>query len=318
MRRRSSNESLHRIKAICSGKEIMNQKVKSYLKLMRVSHYIKNGLVFAAPACSGSLFEKDCFLRGAAGFAAFSLASSAVYIMNDIRDREKDARHPTKCNRPIASGEISISNACGLVVILLIAALGCNAAVFRTSSTLLLLLYLILNLAYSFGLKNVPLADVSILTAGFIMRVQYGAGVTEISVSNWLYLTVIALAFYLSLGKRRNELLRVGSGETRTVLQFYTPGFLDKTMYMCLGLANTFYALWCTDAQTTQFYGGTSLVFTVPIVLLITMRYSMDIEGNSDGDPVEVLLHDKWLLILFSVYLAVMLFVLYFLGGKLR
>lgn len=296
---------------------MMNKKVKSYLKLIRVSHYIKNGLVFAAPACSGNLFEKRIFLCGTAGFAAFSLISSVVYIINDIRDREKDAHHPTKCNRPLASGEISIPKAWGLAAVLLMAALWCNAAVFRTGPTLLLLLYLILNLAYSFGLKNVPLADVSILTAGFMIRVLYGAGVTGISVSNWLYLTVIALAFYFSLGKRRNELLRVSGGETRAVLQFYTPGFLDKTMYMCLGLANTFYALWCTDAQTTQFYGGTSLIFTVPIVLLITMRYSMDIEGNSDGDPVEVLLHDKWLLILFSVYLAVMFFVLYFLGGKL-
>lgn len=295
----------------------MNKKVNSYLTLMRVSHYIKNGLVFAAPACSGTMFEKDCFWNGAIAFAAFSFVSSAVYVINDIRDRERDARHPTKCSRPIASGEISIPKACGLVFILLIAALGCNAAIFHISSTLLLLLYLVLNFAYSFGLKNVPLVDVSILTAGFMIRVMYGAGVTEISISNWLYLTVITLAFFFSFGKRRNELLRVNNGETREVLQRYSSGFLDKIMYMCLGLANTFYALWCTDAHTTQFYGGTSIIFTVPLVLLITMRYSMDIEGDSDGDPVEVLLHDKFLLILFGLYLTVMFFILYFLGGKL-
>lgn len=292
------------------------KKVKAYLKVMRIRHYIKNGLIFAALACSGRLLEKERLFAGVMGFAAFCLISSVVYIINDIWDREKDARHPTKCNRPIASGAVSVTEAWGLTVILLVAAMGCNAVVFHVSSTVLLLCYLIMNLTYSFGLKNVPLLDITILTAGFLIRVMYGARVTGISVSNWLYLTVITLAFYFSLGKRRNELLHVGSGETRAVLEFYTPGFLDKTMYMCLGLANTFYALWCTDVRTTQFYGGANLILTVPIILLITMRYSMDIEGNSDGDPVEVLLHDKWLLILCGIYLATMFFILYFLGGK--
>ena len=155
--------------------------------------------------------------------------------------------------------------------------------------------------------------DVAILTSGFLLRVLYGAVVTEISVSNWLYLTVITLALYFSLGKRRNELQRIGGKETRTVLKFYNPEFLNKNMYMCLGLANAFYALWCMDDRTTQHYGGNSLILTIPIVLFITMRYSMDIEGNSDGDPVEVLIHDRGLLILCTSYLAVMFFILYFL-----
>lgn len=285
------------------------------IKLMRPKHYIKNGLVFAALACSGRLFEKDRFLAGVAGFAAFSLISSVVYIVNDIRDWEKDAKHPTKRNRPIASGAVSVPEAWIMVAVLLIAALGCNAAAFHVSSTLLLLLYLGLNLAYSFGLKNVPLVDVAILTAGFLIRLLYGAVITGIAVSDWLWLTVIVISVYFSLGKRRNELQRISGGETRAVLAFYTPNFLDKAMYMCLGLANTFYALWCMDARTTQMYGGVSLIRTVPIVLLITLRYSMDVEGDSDGDPVEVLLHDKILLLLCGAYLAAMFVILYFMGG---
>lgn len=292
------------------------KKVKVYLKLMRVHHYIKNGLVFAALACSGRLFEKDRFFAGVAGFAAFSLISSVVYLVNDIRDREKDARHPTKCNRPIASGMVSVPEAITMTFILLVIALGCNAVVFHMSATLLLLLYLALNLGYSFGLKNVPLLDVTILTAGFLIRVLYGAEVTGIAVSNWLWLTVIAISFYFSLGKRRNEMQKIGRGETRAVLAFYTPGFLDKAMYMCLGLANTFYALWCVDVGTAEVYGGVNLVLTVPIVLLITLRYSMDVEGDSDGDPVEVLLHDKSLLFLCGIYLTVMFILLYFMSGQ--
>lgn len=293
-------------------------KLRNVIALMRPKHYIKNGLVFAALACSGRLFERGRFLAGVAGFAAFSLISSVVYIINDIRDREKDARHPTKRNRPIASGTVSVPEAWIMVAVLLIAALGCNAAAFHVGSTFLLLLYLGLNLAYSFGLKNMPLVDVTILTAGFLIRVLYGAAITGIAVSDWLWLTVVAISFYFSLGKRRNELQKISGGETRAVLAYYTPNFLDKAMYMCLGLANTFYALWCMDARTTEMYGGVSLTLTVPIVLLITLRYSMDVEGNSDGDPVEVLLHDKILLLLCGAYLATMFVILYFMGGHGR
>lgn len=293
-------------------------KIYNIIRLIRVKHYIKNGLVFAALACSGRLFERDRFFAGVAGFIAFSLISSVVYIVNDIRDREKDAHHPTKRDRPIASGTVPVPEAVTITAVLLVAALWCNAAVFHAGATLLLLLYLFLNLGYSFGLKNVPLLDVTILTAGFLIRVLYGAEVTGITVSNWLWLTVIAISFYFSLGKRRNELQKLGGEQTRTVLAFYTPGFLDKAMYMCLGLANTFYALWCVDADIAEVYGGVNLVLTVPIVLLITLRYSMDVEGDSYGDPVEVLLHDKSLLLLCSVYLAVMFVLLYFMGGHGR
>ena len=285
--------------------------MKRYLKLMRVHHYIKNLLVFAALACSGQLFHLEKLAAGIAGFLAFSMVSSVVYIINDIRDVEKDRKHPTKCKRPIAAGTISTSRAWGLAIVLLLIAVVCNWRVFHVTSTLLLALYLVLNLAYSFGLKNVPIVDVTILVAGFLIRILYGAFVTEITISNWLYLTVIALAFYFALGKRRNELKQIGDGETRQVLKAYPVNFLDKNMGMCLTLANVFYALWSMDEKTMSFYNNEYLIFTVPIVLLITMKYSLDIEGESDGDPVEVLLHDKVLLTLCVLYLAVMFVILY-------
>lgn len=286
--------------------------MKPYLKLMRVHHYIKNFLVFAALACSGQLFNPEKLLSGIAAFVAFCMVSSVVYIINDIRDKEKDRNHPTKCKRPIAAGTVSVKGACILAVVLVVIAAVCNGLSFHLSSTLLLSLYLLLNLAYSFGLKNIPIVDVTILVAGFLIRILYGAVVTGITISNWLYLTVIALAFYFALGKRRNELKQVGDGETRQVLKAYPINFLDKNMGMCLTLANVFYALWSMDETTTSFYGNNYLVLTVPIVLLITMKYSLDIEGDSDGDPVEVLLHDKVLLALCVVYLATMFAILYF------
>lgn len=285
--------------------------MKKYFKLMRVHHYIKNLLVFAALACSGQFFNLSKLSAGIFGFIAFCMVSSVVYIINDIRDREKDRRHPTKCNRPIAAGTVSVNKAWCLAAVLLIVAVICNAFAFQITSSALLMLYLILNLGYSFGLKNIPIVDITILVAGFLIRILYGAIVTDIVISNWLYLTVIALAFYFALGKRRNELKQVGNGVTRKVLKSYPLDFLDKNMNMCLTLANVFYALWSMDEKTQAFYNNNYLIFTVPIVLLITMKYSLDIEGDFDGDPVEVLLHDKVLLALCILYLGFMFVILY-------
>lgn len=285
--------------------------MKKYLKLMRTHHYIKNLLVLATLACSGHLFNIEKLFSALIAFASFCLLSSVVYIINDIRDKEKDRNHPTKGKRPVSAGEISVKNAWCLAAVLFVLSLVCNYFVFDLKSSLLLLLYFILNVAYSFGLKNVPIIDITILASGFLIRLLYGAFVTDIEVSKWLCLIVIAVAFYFSLGKRRNELRQLGGSETRAVLQSYSVSFLDKSMGMCLTLANVFYALWSMDSKTIAFYNNQYLIFTVPIVLLITMKYSMTVEGDSDGDPVEVLLHDKILLLLCGIYAATMFFILY-------
>ncbi len=285
--------------------------MKQYLKLMRVHHYMKNLLVFAALGCSGQLFRSDRLVSGIIAFIAFCMMSSFIYVLNDIRDREKDRKHPTKCRRPIAAGTVSVENARKLAGVLLAMALICNGLVYHPVSTLLLALYLILNMAYSFGLKNYPLVDISILVSGFLIRMVYGAVITGITISNWLYLTVIALSFYFALGKRRNELQSLGDGETRQVLKAYPVSFLDKSMGMCMTLANVFYALWSMDEKTRSLYHTDYLIFTVPIVLLITLKYSLNVERQGDGDPVEVLLHDKALLLLSGLYLAAMFLILY-------
>lgn len=285
--------------------------MKHYLKLMRIHHYIKNFLVFATLICSGQLFVFEKLKSGIFAFIIFCMVSSSVYIFNDIRDKDNDSKHPTKCNRPIANGTISIRKAYALFIILLAIAIICNCIVFNIISTAILILYLILNCAYSLGLKNIPLVDISILVAGFLIRILYGAIVMDITISNWLYLTVIAFALYFALGKRRNELKQINDGRTRQVLKLYSFSFLDKNMQMSMTLANVFYALWSMDKKTICLYDNEYLIFTVPIVLLITMKYSLDVEGVSDGDPVEVLIHDKILFGLCTLYLIVMLLLLY-------
>lgn len=284
--------------------------MKDYLTLIRIKHYIKNVLIFAALVFSGQLFVWDKTRDCALGFLAFSLMSSVIYIFNDIRDKDKDKIHPTKCKRPIASGRVSVKAASLVAIVCLAGFVLYFFFVFNIMALLLVLAYAIINVLYSYGLKNKPLIDVSILVAGFLIRVVYGAVLTGIEVSNWLYLTVIAISFFMAFGKRRNELKQMGSNDTREVLKGYSLEFLDKSMYMCLAMANTFYALWAIGSETPG--QDKKTIFTVPIVLLITLKYSLIIEnGTSDGDPIEVLLHDKFLIVLCLLYALIMFAILY-------
>ena len=287
-------------------------KAKNYIIEMRMHHYIKNLLVFVPLACSGRIFDFDRLSASAFAFLSFCFMSSAIYCVNDIRDVDKDRNHPIKSKRPIASGAIGINSAIAFSVFLFLASIGFNCLCFNVYSSLLLMVYAIINIGYSFGLKNIPLLDVAILVAGFLIRALYGSIVTEIQISNWLYLVVISVAFYLGLGKRRNELTRQAQKDTRKVIKKYPFAFLDRNMYMCMALIFVFYALWTVDEKTISVYRSYGLIWTVPIVMLIFMKYSLTIEGKSDGDPVEVLIHDKALVGLCVFYLFLMFALLYY------
>lgn len=280
--------------------------MKKYFKLMRIKHYIKNMLIFVPLFFSQSMFESDKIRWAVVGYLAFCFVCSAVYIFNDLQDAEKDRLHAIKKNRPIACGEVSYKTACVFIFVCIMLTIGCNYFTSNPGEGALYLFgYLILNIWYSMGLKNMPILDVIILSCGFILRLLYGAMVTQIEVSGWLYLTIFSATFYLGLGKRRNEWKGQAAGITRDVLLDYTFDFLDKNMYVFLGLTDTFYALWAIE-QPEQ---GT--VWTVPIVMVILMKYSFDIEGDSDGDPVEVVLKDRWLIVLGILYSICMYLLLY-------
>ena len=284
----------------------MKKQLYIYLKLFRVKHYIKNILVFLPIIFNKSFFKYDKLSNAFLAFTAFCLVSSAVYIINDIQDAEKDKNHPVKKNRPIASGAIPIRSAVVIAGMLIVLSVLVNLCIQTFWGCVLVISYLIINVLYSLGLKDQPLIDVVILTSGFIIRVVYGGIVTQIEISRWLYLTIFSGAFYMGLGKRRNEIQKQGSaGTTRTVLEYYNYDFLDKNMYVCVALTDTFYALWALEKQINH------IVWTVPIFIILLMRYSLDIEGNSDGDPVDVILHDKILIGIGLFYIGCMFIFLY-------
>lgn len=281
-----------------------------YLKLIRVKHYLKNVLIFLPAIFAGIIFDGTVLFKTLIAFLSFSFTSSIIYVINDIRDAESDRNHPVKKNRPIASGAVTIPSAVIVVIVLLlitVALLYFSNLLFNFAS-LILIFYLIMNLLYSFGLKNIPLIDVAILAFGFVIRVIYGGAIIDVEVSNWLFLTVLSVSFYMALGKRRNELLKSGDKNTRKVLTYYNKDFLDKNMYMCLAIGIVFYSLWTMSYTILPL-----LVWTVPLIIIILMKYSMDVEIGGDGDPIEVVYNDKTLLALILGYAIILMTLIYFL-----
>lgn len=281
------------------------KKAVEYFKLMRVKHYIKNLLIFLPLIFSLNFYNWEMDIKVILGFIVFSLVCSIVYIINDAHDVEKDRRHSKKCKRPIAAGTVSKKEAYVLAIILFLIIIAINIlGKLSIVSAGILLGYLVLNILYTFKFKYIPLVDVVVLVLSYVLRVVYGAMLINVMVSHWLYLTIISFAFYLSLGKRRNELDKTVNreNETRDVLKFYTKGFLDKNMYMCLALTIVFYSLWCVDSITAEKFNVNYLIWTIPLLIIICMKYSLNIEGDSYGDPVDVVLSDKVLILLVILY----------------
>jgi 4-hydroxybenzoate polyprenyltransferase len=278
------------------------------IRLMRPKHYLKNVLIFLPLVFAHQLGNFETIRRTLIGFAAFSAVASVVYIVNDLRDVELDRQHPTKRNRPIASGAVPVGVAIAQVVVLLPLAgalswsAGSNAIGYAMLGG-----YLLINLAYSLGLKHVPILDVSILAVGFIFRVYYGADIADIVVSDWFYLTMFSFSFFVSFGKRRNEILQTGT-TTRLVNGRYVPAFLDKAMYFSAAVTVVFYALWTIDSG--QAHG--LLIWTVPLVMVIFLVYILRVEQpDQSGDPIDVVVGSASLLSLVAAYGAVVVGLLY-------
>ena len=279
-----------------------------YIRLMRPKHYIKNFLIFLPLIFSGLFLNFNNLIKTSEGFLLFCLTTSIIYIINDINDKEKDKKHITKKNRPIASGRVSVKNAVMEIVVLFIITV-ILFFIFKIpiSSLCFLISYFVFNLGYSLGLKNVPILDILLLVSGFVIRVLYGASILSITVSNWLYLSILAISFYLGLGKRRNEIEKNGK-KSRKVLEYYSKEFLDKNMYMFLCMSIIFYSLWTTDIKVVS-ENNNLLIWTIPIVITICIKYSMNIEGDSSGDPIEVILKDKVIMLL-GLMLALLIFLI--------
>ena len=281
--------------------------ILTVFKEMRVKSWLKNLFVFFPIVFSLEMFEIDRLIKAVVLTFAFCLVSSAIYILNDLMDVESDRKHELKKNRPIASGLFPIPFAWVLLILLMAAGLGLSfwvnyVALILTGS------YIVINLLYSKWLKFAAIIDCFCIAAGFVLRVMAGGTIVDEGVSGWMFLTVISLSLFMAFGKRRGELRIYSDGETRDVLGTYDMGFLNGSIFMCAGLTLVFYSLWSITQKT-------SLVYTVPFVMFIVIRYLLLVfKGRSDGDPTNLLLSDKILLITCALYALTMIGILYLPG----
>lgn len=283
-----------------------------FLRLCRLEHWIKNLLVVLPPFFLGVVFERDIFIRLLPAFLSFSFAASSIYIINDIADSERDRLHPVKQSRPIASGAVTPRSAAILAAMLAAASfVACPFAHSPFWAAFVIAFYIATNVAYSLRFKETPLVDIFILASGFVFRIFYGGFYFGTEISSWMFLCVFSGALYFACGKRRAELLRLGSNtQSRSVLRSYTSRFLDAHYYMFCALAILFYCLW-TITRTDQRAVG-KLALTIPVMFFIVARYNLLIEkGGTEGDPVPVLLHDKWLIASLVLFVALNFVVLY-------
>ena len=266
-----------------------------HLRLMRPHQWLKNGFVFAGLIFSQSWGNFELMVEVLRAFTAFCFISSAVYILNDWRDRAQDALHPVKKFRPLASGAVQAPAALGLAATLIFAGLG--LALFNSGAVwllTLLALYVAINLAYSWRLKQVPVVDVFMIASGFLIRLLAGTVAVGIAPSRWLLLTGLFVALFLGFSKRKSESFHTPE-QQRAVLQSYSPALLDVLIAVSMTATITTYSLYAISPEIQALHGE-RLMLTVPLVVFGLFRYCYQVQLGKGEDVSKDLLKDPWIL----------------------
>ena len=283
---------------------------------LRPRQWIKNFFVFAAVIFSQQLFTPALW-RAAEAFLIFCALSSAMYLVNDVMDRDKDRLHPRKRERPVAAGRLSPRAAVAACVLLLLAAL-LAAAVLSHALLLVAVGYATLVTAYSLGLKDVVILDVIVVACGFVLRAVAGAVAVDVEISGWLLICTVQIALFLALGKRRHEYLTL-EGEAarhRPILAEYSAGLLDQMIAVVTASTVTAYALYTMSPETVAKFHTRWLPVTLPFVLYGIFRYLYLLYRKElGGNPSEVVLNDRPLLINTLCWIAAVLVILYGTAG---
>jgi len=283
------------------------------IRLLRPAHWAKNVFVLAPLVFAQRLTDPESVHNGLMAFAAFCLASSAVYVFNDIRDRAEDRLHPMKRFRPIAAGEVSVFAATVLGLGLAIVSLALAASL-GWPFFAILALYLGLNQLYSAGLKHTVILDVMIVSLGFVLRVLAGGAAVHVQVSAWLLLCTFFIALFLAFSKRRHELILLAddaSGQ-RPVLSHYSPEFLDQMINVVTASTVVAYAMYAISPETIEKFQTRHLIYTIPMVLFGIFRYLYLIyQKHTNRNPTEAILRDPPFLINMFLWALAALWIVY-------
>lgn len=264
---------------------------------LRPRQWIKNLLVLAAPVAAGIFDESDTAWRAAVAFVCFSAAASATYIVNDIRDREADRRHPTKCRRPIAAGRVSVPVALVVAGVLLIGGV-VGAFALRAAFGWTIVAYLVLTTTYSLWLKRLPILDIVAVAAGFVLRAVGGAAATDVPISEWFFIVISFGALFMVAGKRAGESAELGegAGAVRAVLDEYSPSFLTYLRAVFSGGTLIAYCLWAFSSAEQAEQGAILFQLSIVPFAVAILRYALLLDRGEGAEPETLILSDRTLM----------------------
>ena len=283
----------------------------SLLISLRPRQWTKNLFVFAGLIFSLKFFELPLLLTVIYAFIIFCALSSAIYLINDVRDAEGDRKHPVKKLRPIAAGKLSPTVA--IVTAILLALISLIFSIYLSFSFFLVsLIYFLLMILYTFALRDMVILDTFSIAAGFVLRAVAGVVVIAVELSPWLVICTILLSLFIALGKRRHELVTLGAGVHRQILDEYNPQLLDQMISAVAGSTVMAYALYTLWPETTAKFGTHYLIYSIPFVLYGIFRYLYLIYRKEKGSrPEELLLTDIPLLIDIMLWFGSLIFIIY-------
>jgi len=289
--------------------------MKYYIKLLRPKDWAKNLFLIVPSFFAGQFFVPSRIPQMLFGFVAFCFFASSIYIINDYRDIEEDRKHPVKCNRPLASGKVEKSTAVVICICLLV--LGSLLGYLADSHFLFLFilgLYFVLNLAYSFGLKNIAILDILILSSGFVLRVKGGAVISKVDTSEWLIIMTFLLSLFMAIAKRRDDLLLKGSTGTdmRKSMSGYNLDFLNTLLGLSSAIIIVAYINYTVSPVTIYRLGTYRLYYSSLFVIAGLMRYlQITFVLKKSGSPTEILYKDLFIQITLVLWVVSIYAILY-------
>lgn len=286
---------------------------KNILKLIRPHQYVKNFFIFAPLFFAAKLAESHLLLSAAIAFVAFSLAASAVYIFNDYSDIEDDRRHPKKKDRPLASGAVSKSQAIIIMSVLFLCGL---ALMFSISKEVMLIVlaYVVMNVAYTLHLKHIAILDVTIIAIGFVLRLFIGSVAVDVSLTSWIVVMTFLLALFLALAKRRDDvLIYLDSGKRmRKVIDGYNLQLVDAAMAIMASVVIVAYITYTTSSEVVMRVNSEYLYLTSLFVITGIMRYlQIAFVIQDSGSPTKIVLKDRFIQLTMLGWVSTFTWILY-------
>lgn len=292
--------------------------IKDIFKIIRPHQWVKNVFVLVPLFFGGSLMDKTDIVASAIAFLAFSFIASSIYCLNDIIDVEDDRKHPKKCHRPIAAGRVSVTQGYTMMALMIALSFSCVSLLgeFAYGTSIVICIYLLLNIAYCLWLKRLAIVDVFVIAFGFVLRLLVGGIATDIPLSNWIVLMTFLLTLFLSLAKRRDDVVlmnETGHAPRMNTIR-YNLSFINQAITITATVTIVCYIMYTVSPEVEQRIGTRYLYLTTIFVLLGILRYlQLTLVDNKTGDPTRTLLCDRFLQVVLALWILAFLVIIYIL-----